>query len=222
MQRNKLVLSDYCCDPTEIKESAGVNRESGTRKAVPKVDVLTGGVAMKKLTLVTLAAVAMFVPLAAQAGLPSSSFEESQNGDNIGFEGSANFGGSFTDSFTFYIPSGGSSAALTLSGIDAKLSSLSDVTISLDKGTKLIPGVETSSFIPNGKSGGITFVTDSFSNLSSGTYTINISGKWGQSGGNFGGGVLVSAVPEPASWAALVVGLTMMGYLRQRRRARAT
>jgi hypothetical protein len=77
----------------------------------------------------------------------------------------------------------------------------------------------TAEILKTGKHVHLELLDDSFSGLSAGTYTIDILGKFGRSGGAFEGGLtLSSAVPEPGTWAAMLVGLVLMTYIGSRRR----
>jgi hypothetical protein len=66
--------------------------------------------------------------------------------------------------------------------------------------------------------------TDSWSlstyNLTNGSYALKVDGRvLGAGGGAFGGDLVVSAVPEPQSWAMLLAGLGMVGMAARRKRA---
>lgn len=68
--------------------------------------------------------------------------------------------------------------------------------------------------------GGSTF---SFSNLLAGVYTLKASGEVGPLGTGGGGGLIaadynIAAVPEPETYAMLLAGLGMMGFVARRRR----
>lgn len=59
-------------------------------------------------------------------------------------------------------------------------------------------------------------------NLSSGLYVVEVRGT---TAGNFGGGLSlapVSSVPEPQTYALLLVGLVLIGVLRLRRKSQAS
>jgi hypothetical protein len=66
--------------------------------------------------------------------------------------------------------------------------------------------------------------TDSWSlsdyNLTNGSYALKVDGRvLGAGGGAFGGDLVVSAVPEPQSWAMLLAGLGMVGMAARRKLA---
>jgi hypothetical protein len=54
-------------------------------------------------------------------------------------------------------------------------------------------------------------------NLDPGTYTLTITGTRGNSG-SFGGNVAFQAVPEPATWAMMLLGFGAIGWQLRRRR----
>lgn len=55
--------------------------------------------------------------------------------------------------------------------------------------------------------------------LNGGNYYLKVSGVAnGLAGGMYGGGINVSAVPEPGTWTTLLAGLAMFGFMAYRRR----
>ncbi|GAA4000751.1 hypothetical protein GCM10022211_09130 [Sphingomonas humi] len=61
-------------------------------------------------------------------------------------------------------------------------------------------------------------------NIGAGTYTLNIQGTPGSQNGSFGGSVAFSqtaAVPEPGTWALMLIGFGAVGFSMRRRRATA-
>lgn len=61
--------------------------------------------------------------------------------------------------------------------------------------------------------------------VGAGTFTLNISGNPGTSSGSFGGSVAfqrVAAVPEPGTWAMMLVGFGAIGATMRRRHREST
>ncbi|MBP0494112.1 PEP-CTERM sorting domain-containing protein [Pararoseomonas indoligenes] len=102
----------------------------------------------------------------------------------------------------------GSHYAITLGSLAAGTS----LTITHDDGISLYrDGVR----VPGGVSGPTNAVTDTFSNLAAGTYTLYYSRQNGTPS------VLQVAVPEPTSLALFGAGLLGLGYVRRRRNNQA-
>jgi hypothetical protein len=59
-----------------------------------------------------------------------------------------------------------------------------------------------------------------FSNLAAGTYALNVLGfATGSSGGFYSGGMIATTVPEPETYALMLAGLGIVGFVAARRRA---
>jgi PEP-CTERM motif len=59
-----------------------------------------------------------------------------------------------------------------------------------------------------------------FSNLASGNYALNVLGfADGSKGGFYSGGMIATTVPEPETYALLLAGLGIVGFVASRRRA---
>jgi hypothetical protein len=60
-------------------------------------------------------------------------------------------------------------------------------------------------------------------NIGAGTFTLNLLGNPGTSSGSFGGSVaftaVAAAVPEPGTWAMMLVGFGAIGFSMRRRRS---
>ena len=54
--------------------------------------------------------------------------------------------------------------------------------------------------------------------LDPGTYTLNINGHFNGDRSSFGGDVTFAAVPEPATWAMMLIGFGAVGFSMRRRR----
>jgi hypothetical protein len=82
------------------------------------------------------------------------------------------------------------------------------------------PGITGNLLIP--QTAGDPFETRQLlTNLGAGTYTLNIQGRPGTQSGSFGGSLAFSAanaVPEPGTWAMMLLGFGAMGVSLRRRR----
>lgn len=59
-----------------------------------------------------------------------------------------------------------------------------------------------------------------FSNLAAGNYALNLLGfANGSTGGFYAGGMIATTVPEPESYALMLAGLGIVGFVAARRRA---
>jgi hypothetical protein len=132
----------------------------------------------------------------------------------------------FFDDFVFTI-AGSSVSSISASLNSATLAGISGFSESLYSG-----GVPAASYTATGTNplsaanliGTTTGNTLSFSNLAAGTYTLQFSGTLAAANslllptvGAYASLVSVTAVPEPESYALLLAGMGMMGYLIRRR-----
>lgn len=103
------------------------------------------------------------------------------------------------------------STSITLSGIGDI-----DITTVLLTGTGLGAGISLPQLLNN---------PDTFSlsnqNLLAGSYTLAVTGTRGTSG-SFGGNVSASALPEPGTWAMMLMGFGFIGYAMRRNRSKVT
>lgn len=172
---------------------------------------------IKKLILNATALAVLSLPVLSQAKPPPipDEFFDTEMGDFVVFTGLIFNPAAFTDSFSFKTTGTSTNVVVDLSSID-----VAPLTLSLTEGATTIPlGTSTGSDGTAPMYGTGSWV-DTFLNLSPGTYTLHISDSVsGPSFGAFGGAVeLVSAVPEPGTWAAMLAGLVMMvGFVAQRR-----
>ncbi len=166
-----------------------------------------------------LALLAVTLPVAANAANPGV-FADLQSGNEVLFFGASTTGGHFNDTFSFDVATGNTSALIDLIALESGKTGLKNINVDIFKGsTEIFGGPAFSGALGSGKSH-LEGFSQSFSGLGAGVYTIDISGNWGKKGGAFGGEIgLVSAVPEPGTWAAMLVGLGMMLYVSKRRRA---
>lgn len=129
---------------------------------------------------------------------------------SAGFSKTITPAGPFSEIFTFSLPSSGLTAAAAIS-ISVNNVSLINFTSATLNGTPLTPG----SF-PGGQTLSITSLA-----TIAGTQTLVINGTSGGDG-SFGGNISFapSVVPEPGTWALLILGFGAVGSL-MRRRARS-
>lgn len=127
---------------------------------------------------------------------------------------SANYGNSSTtpgaiaDAYSFTVPLG------TANGLLGSLA----LTSALDAN---ISGVFLDGTAFTRISGGsFDFFTLSPTTLSAGTHSVFVNGQWGTSGGSYAGTLnyVVTAVPEPATWALMIGGFGMVGGTLRRRK----
>ena len=101
----------------------------------------------------------------------------------------------------------------TILGATATLTSYYSLANALYGGTQL----QTATFANPGVFSGANAVSGTFSETV--RYTLNFTGG---TGSNFNGTANLSAVPEPATWAMMLVGFGAMGAAMRRRRSAAT
>ena len=168
-----------------------------------------------KSTFSNMSAVALTLCLGLAAGSANASVSTIS-----GWEGSTTAGYSatfqhngvgmtFTDSYTFSLPAGssGNGAANSIS--------LGGNAVIFDAFTLY----ETSAgLLCSGATGG-TISSLSFSNGAvPGAYTLNVNGhKTSNLAGSYTGNVVVSPVPEPKTYAMMLLGLGLMGFSARRR-----
>lgn len=122
--------------------------------------------------------------------------------------------GNFTDTATFSVPEG------TL-GISANVLSVTDVNNPLGYAFN-IAGL-TYSIWQGGTQIGVDYpggLAPTYTALLAGDYSLQISGNAnGSAGGIYGLNMSVTAVPEPATYGMLAVGLGLLGLAKRRRDA---
>ena len=142
----------------------------------------------------------------ATCSFTGTGFATISNGDGV-FGDALLPAGKFTDTITFTSSSAGSQSVQigfllsTLKGIDNFVARLNGQRIQLvaDQG--------------RGKSGSLTIPV-----VFGQTLTLTISGKAFGGNSSYSGNFSFSAVPEPATWALMIVGLGMIGGTLRRRK----
>ena len=133
-------------------------------------------------------------------------------GPNASF--SSNVSGVFTDIWTFTVAPPGATAAASATNIalfgGGGITSFAGVLaiIPLDLTIANSPPVVVS--VLSGFAG----------TLSAGVYSLTISGNAGN-GASYGGNVVLTPIPEPETYALMLAGLGVVGFVAARRRPRA-
>ena len=184
-----------------------------SNKAVDSNDCYQAGEDTMKKTLFALA-----LATSAFVAAPASAAEFVITIDPLG--GSADFGntgftsGTIADQFSLTVPSG---MVNGLIGSIALTPALNVTFTSVFFDSKPFDKI---------LSDGVELFTLSNTPISAGTHTIFVNGTWGTQGGSYAGTInylaAAGAVPEPATWAMLILGFGMAGAsLRYRRRRTA-
>lgn len=127
--------------------------------------------------------------------------------------------GAFTDVWTFNLGSN-SIVAASITNVEISFGAIS--TGGIEGFTAWLNGVQLFGPSSTVSSNGVTVSTQVVSGsttLAAGLYELRVSGT-GVTGGNasYGGNIVATAVPEPASYALLLGGLGVVGLLAKRRR----
>lgn len=187
----------------------------------------------KKLKAVLLAA--MF----ATAGLVSQTAAAANPVFDVEYDADGGFSGgiyhlftaptpSFTDYFSFEIGTGFStstSITSTFTQVGSKTKDVDITAFNLVKYDPLTAAVLSTIYGTNLTDTSVAHPTDSWtlsaSGLTAGSYYVQVIGKvTGTSGGSYGGDISVLAVPEPETYALLLGGLGMVGFVARRKAAK--
>jgi hypothetical protein len=179
---------------------------------------------MKSLKLgVALAIAAAALPGTAEAAsvvnptTVTTTFDPGENnGFSIGFNDS-NLANPFNEFLTFTTDVAG---MLSIRVETTATSAANNVTFSnvILTGTGLGAGVSLAQVLADPND---TFIRNMIS-VGAGTYTLNIQGTPGTASGSFSGTVAfssVAAVPEPGTWALMLLGFGAVGFSMRRRRS---
>ena len=177
---------------------------------------------MRKLVLASLASIALVSASPALAGKANVQTLPSVDACSMVCDGPTTVGSETTIGFT--------EAGLTAPTFTEWLTFTNDLAgtyaLTLDTSSA---GIDFTSAILTGPGGPYELVEEfdngisEFWNLSSlfleaGTYTLTINGD-NSSTGSLGGTVTINAVPEPGTWAMMLLGFGAAGYAMRRRRA---
>ena len=119
----------------------------------------------------------------------------------------------FTDTANFILPTAGFITATLTTVLIGGQANINFTSVLLD-------GVTPFSLSP----GSVDQATLTSGLLAAGAHSFTINGTLpGSAGASYGGVLNFTAVPEPATWAMMILGMGMIGAgMRMRRRARAT
>jgi hypothetical protein len=173
-------------------------------------------VAFKVVTGLVLASSALLCQVSQAADINRTHFVNLVNG-TAGFDDyftTVDAGKTFLDHFTFTVAGVSDLDAGLISVATKKKFDLDITAFNLFSGSTLLAAGTQSA------TGGADIWGLSFANLANGPYTLAVEGKvLGSSGGSFGGNVNVSPVPEPSTWAMMLGGFGLLGFLARRRKA---
>jgi len=160
---------------------------------------------MKKLAIV-LALTAASASSAWAAGGPLSFV-----GPNASF--SANVSGMFTDIWTFTVDPPGATAATSATNValfgGGGIASFAGMLASVPLDLTIVNSPPVVVSLLSGFAGMLT----------PGNYSLTISGNAG-SGASYGGNVVLTPIPEPETYALMLAGLGVVGFVAARRRPR--
>jgi hypothetical protein len=176
---------------------------------------------MRKLSLALAGAVALASASAAQATITidyphtSVNVTDYYNGSNssyITYQKPSGQNGSFSDMLTFVNTTSG---VYNLSVLTQLSAAVTFTTLTISGGTLSNPMTFSGPSLFNNA---YTYAIANL-NLGAGTYQINLAGT-APPGTTFQGQVNFNAVPEPATWALMLIGFGVMGASMRRRKTR--
>ena len=165
---------------------------------------------MNKVFATALAAATFAVSAPAMAAVPMNiELKQTASGDYKGtFDQDVNTIGDFTDNYEFKVPTAGlvgaSVVTLTFDG------SLTLTSVFLNNVKLTVEKLTSGQYAATTSLGGISSITN--------PQKLVISGNAATTGGSYTGNVTFkSAVPEPATWALMILGFGVVGYAMRRR-----
>ncbi len=169
---------------------------------------------MKKSLRMTGAALA--VSLGLSAGTASAVINEIDfSAGNNDLFGNTAVVGPFADTFSFTVPGSTSVAASVISGFDTN--SMFQVAFT---GFELFDSAGGPALATGFTAGGFFATLPSLSITAGTTYDLVVTGNLiGAAPGSYAGNVNISPVPEPETYAMLLVGLGLVGFAARRRKA---
>lgn len=124
---------------------------------------------------------------------------------------STNVNGTFSDVWTFNVVAPGASAAASATNISFSgaggIASFAGILASVPLGSSSTPNPPVVVNVLSGFTGV----------LAAGSYNLTVSGNAG-SGASYGGNVVLTPIPEPETYALMLAGLGVVGFVAARRR----
>jgi PEP-CTERM motif len=175
---------------------------------------------MRKTLGLALAAASLAMAPAANAAVSTTGPDTGPDGSfTIGFSGSNVAQPTFSETFSFSTSVAGFVNAIVSTTASTPMNNIdfSDVFISTSTGTRV---GTLASLTGTNTTNEVRAINDLA--LGVGNYTLTTQGSATGSNGSYGGSVsfrAASAVPEPATWAMMLVGFGAMGVSMRRRRS---